>query len=170
MLKQFYNDAILIKLFVTDGKKYWSERVLRNKKEFEKKRKLKSEAGKKGMAVRWNSNNNVITEHNNVITEDNKGKESKVKEIKVKEIKANKIKEEDIHVIIDGLILTKEEYQKLCDKFGKAATDNKLEDMKNCKGLSKKYVSLYRTAYNWLERDKQRNQPDLPLTKKYAQL
>jgi hypothetical protein len=82
LIQQFYNDAIKIKLFVTDGEKYWSERVLRNKKELEKKRKQKSKAGKKGMAVRWNKDNTVITDNNTDITEDNKGKESKGKESK----------------------------------------------------------------------------------------
>ena len=79
LLLQFYNEAITIGLFVTDGKKYWSQRVLRNKDEFEEKRWKKSEAGKAGMRSRWGSNNTVITNDNKVITKHNKGKESKVK-------------------------------------------------------------------------------------------
>lgn len=79
LLLQFYNDAITIGLFVTDGKKYWSQRVLRNKDEFEEKRWKKSQAGKAGMQSRWGSHNGVITENNSVITKHNKGKESKVK-------------------------------------------------------------------------------------------
>lgn len=82
LLLQFYNEAISIGLFVTDGKKYWSQRVLRNKDEFDKKRQKKSEAGKRGMQSRWGSNNSVITNGNNVITQHNKVKQSKVKKSK----------------------------------------------------------------------------------------
>jgi len=75
LLLQFYNEAINIGLFLADDKKYWSQRVLRNKDEFEQKRQKKSDAGKRGMQSRWGSNNTVITKHN-------KGKESKVKKSK----------------------------------------------------------------------------------------
>lgn len=83
MLLQFYNEAISIGLFICDDKKYWSQRVLRNKDEFEQKRHKKSEAGKRGMLSRWGSNNTAITNDNNVITKHNKGKESKVNKRKV---------------------------------------------------------------------------------------
>jgi hypothetical protein len=82
LLLQFYNDAISIGLFVTDGKKYWSQRVLRNKEEFDKKRQKKSEAGKRGMQSRWGLHNTVITKDNTVITQHNKVKQSKVKKRK----------------------------------------------------------------------------------------
>lgn len=82
LLLQFYNEAITISLFLTDGTKYWSQRVLRNKDEFEEKRWKKSQAGKAGMQSRWGSNNKVITSDNTVITKHNKGKESKVKKRK----------------------------------------------------------------------------------------
>lgn len=82
LLLQFYNEAISIGLFICDDKKYWSQRVLRNKDEFEEKRLKKSEAGKRGMQSRWGSSNTVITKHNTVITKHNKGKESKVKKSK----------------------------------------------------------------------------------------
>jgi DnaD/phage-associated family protein len=95
LLKKFYNDAIEIGLFVTDGNKYWSERVLRNKADFDEKRGKKSNAGKLGMQTRWALNNSVITENNSVITKHNKGKESKVKESKVKERKGKERKVEE---------------------------------------------------------------------------
>src|SRR6188768_1611573 len=82
LLLQFYNEAINISLFICDDKKYWSQRVLRNKDEFEQKRQKKSEAGKRGMLSRWGSNNTVITNDNKLITKHNKGKESKVKKSK----------------------------------------------------------------------------------------
>jgi hypothetical protein len=109
LLKNFYNDAISIELFVTDGIKYWSERVLRNKEILDGKRRLRSEAGKRGMQSRWGKDNSVITENNSVIkkdnsviTENNKVKESKVKESKVniKDILSSKIFSDDSHQIL----------------------------------------------------------------------
>jgi len=85
LLKQFYNEAISIELFVTDDIKYWSDRVLKNKQILEQKRSLKSEAGKRGMQSRWVNNNSVITKNNSVITKHNKVNESKVNESKLKE-------------------------------------------------------------------------------------
>jgi hypothetical protein len=78
-LKQFYNDAIAIGLFVTDGEKYWSERVLRNKHEFDEKRIKKSLAGIKGMRSRWGSKDSEKQCNNDDISEHNKGKEIKEK-------------------------------------------------------------------------------------------
>lgn len=91
LLKQFYNDAITIKLFVSDGEYFWSERVLRNKQTLEEKREKKSLAGKKGMQSRWGSDNTVITSDNTTITKDNKVKESKVNKNKVKENKSREM-------------------------------------------------------------------------------
>lgn len=82
LLLQFYNEAINIGLFLADDKKYWSQRVLRNKDEFEEKRYKKSEAGKRGMLSRWGSHNTVITNDNTVITKHNKAKQSKAKKSK----------------------------------------------------------------------------------------
>jgi hypothetical protein len=80
LLLQFYNTAITLSLFVTDGEYYWSERVIQNKSIFDEKRLKKSKAGTLGMQSRWATNNNVITENNTAITKHNKVKESKVKE------------------------------------------------------------------------------------------
>lgn len=103
MLEQFYNDAITIGLFVTDGDKFWSERVIRNKQLFEEKRQKRSEAGKLGMQKRWASNNAVITMDNTVITKYNKGKESKVKQSKVDEIKTYLFNYTENNELIDAL-------------------------------------------------------------------
>jgi hypothetical protein len=78
ILHDFYKECIEIGLFVADNEKYWSERVLRNKQEFDEKRQKKSLAGKYGMQNRWASNNSVITKDNSVITKHNKVKKSKV--------------------------------------------------------------------------------------------
>lgn len=83
MLLQFYNEAIRIKMFVTDNEFYWSERVLKNKEIFEEKRGKRSIAGKKGMANRWAKDNNVISNDNKSITKHNKVNESKVKKSKI---------------------------------------------------------------------------------------
>lgn len=82
LLLHFYNEAITIGLFVTDGVKYWSQRVLRNKDDFEEKRWKKSQAGKAGMQSRWGSHSTVITSDNTVITKHNKVEKSKVKKSK----------------------------------------------------------------------------------------
>ncbi len=81
LLYQFYNTAIAIGLFVTDGTFYWSARVLKNKQLLDQKREKRVNAGKAGMQSRWHSNNNVIAVDNKAITKHNKVKESKVKEI-----------------------------------------------------------------------------------------
>lgn len=81
LLLQFYNEAITIHLFITDGTKYWSQRVLRNKDEYAAMYEKKSKAGIAGMKSRWGNNNTVITENNTVITENNKRKENKEKKI-----------------------------------------------------------------------------------------
>jgi nitrogen fixation protein FixH len=94
VLKDFYNSAITVELFVTDGVKYWSERVVRNKEIFNEKRNLKSLAGKKGMEIRW-KNNNVITDDNGVITKHNKGKESKVNKSNINNNKSLIVKQEN---------------------------------------------------------------------------
>lgn len=90
LLNEFFDTAIEIGLFETDGTFYWSNRVLRNKEEFAEKRQQKSIAGQIGMAKRWGTNvknNVVITDDNTVITKHNKVKESKVKENKESKVK-----------------------------------------------------------------------------------
>ena len=70
------NDAITkFKLFQSDNKFFWSNRVNKNILDREEKRQKKANAGKKGMKIRWGKHNTVITN----ITKERKGKESKVK-------------------------------------------------------------------------------------------
>jgi hypothetical protein len=73
-LTSIFNTCVNVGLFVTDGTNYWSERVKKNKEIMESKRNNRSIAGKKGMASRYHS-------YNNVITTPNKQKEIKGKEI-----------------------------------------------------------------------------------------
>jgi hypothetical protein len=105
-LLNFYNTAISIGLFVTDGEYYWSERVMQNKVVFDEKRQKKSKAGKLGMQARWAKDNSVITKDNNAITKHNKGKESKGKESKV-----NESKEKYIDFIESVCLITGKNYK-----------------------------------------------------------
>lgn len=56
----------------------------------------------------------------------------------------------NIYKDIQGLILTEDEYNKLLETHDKYQIAEVLEAMENYKGLSKKYVSAYKTANNWL--------------------
>ena len=154
-LKEFYNECISIELFVTDGVKYWSERVLRNKELLYEKRNLKSIAGKKGMENRW-KNKEVITNDNIVITEDNKVNESKVKEIKGKEIKVNKRKVIGTTLFVDSDVNTIEKFEQsfIGTQYEIANFNYYFEVIKNwsdSKGEKKK--DWIATAKNWMARD-----------------
>lgn len=149
-LKVFYNECIAIELFVTDGVKYWSERVLRNKELLNEKRNLKSIAGKKGMENRW-GNKKDITNDNIVITEDNKGNESKVKDIKV-----NKRKVVGTTLFVDSDVNTIEKFEQsfIGTQYEIANFNYYFEVIKNwsdSKGEKKK--DWIATAKNWMARD-----------------
>lgn len=85
LLDSVINTCVTEGLFVSDGTVFWSETLRQRKQKFLELRQQKSDAGRKGMAKRWGSDNAVITENNAVITENNKVKESKEKESKGKE-------------------------------------------------------------------------------------
>jgi hypothetical protein len=154
-LKEFYNECIAIELFVTDGVKYWSERVLRNKELLNEKRNLKSIAGKKGMENRW-KNKEVITNDNIVITEDNKGKESKVKESKV-----NKTKLKDIPILFRDSIYNDIEVFSaafLGTQYESANFNFYYEKVKNWSdSKNNKKIDWIATAKNWMADDMANN-------------
>jgi uncharacterized protein YqgQ len=81
LIQEVITTCIKCGLFQKDEYTYWSDRVIRNKEDLEKKRLLKSIAGRKGMAVRWKYNTvkQADTNHNKV--KESKGKESKDKDI-----------------------------------------------------------------------------------------
>ena len=56
-------------------------------------------------------------------------------------------------IFVQTLSMTKDEYQKLIEKFTKETVDDKIEYAKNYKLLTKKYNSLYLTLNNWLKSD-----------------
>lgn len=87
---------------------------------------------------------------NVTVTQSNAIEEDKEKRIKTKK------KIEDIHIAIDGLKLTEEEYLKAINEYGELEVIRKLEYMENYKGLGKKYKSLYKTLCNWLKSDYQK--------------
>lgn len=82
LLQDVINTCITEGLFSKGDDTFWSESLRRRKGKYHEIKLKRSEAGKKGMAKRWGTDSNVITEDNTVITKDNKGKESKVKERK----------------------------------------------------------------------------------------
>lgn len=56
------------------------------------------------------------------------------------------------YITAQNLFMSKKEYEKLADKFGKRAVDEKIEYARNYKKL-KNYTSLYLTLNNWLKRE-----------------
>ena len=62
----------------------------------------------------------------------------------------------NIYKDIQGLKLTRYEFDSLVTKYSEQEVLDIIEAMENYKGLSKKYVSAYRTAGNWIKmrRDK----------------
>lgn len=80
LLQSVINTCIREGLFVSDDDMFWSESLRRRKEKYHEMKQKRSEAGKKGMAKRWGTDNSVITDNNSVITKYNKVKESKVKE------------------------------------------------------------------------------------------
>lgn len=86
LLQSVINTCIKEGLFISDDNKFWSESLRRRKHKYQQLKEKKSEAGKKGMAKRWGSDNADITEledsYNTDITKNNKGKERKGKKKK----------------------------------------------------------------------------------------
>jgi len=58
----------------------------------------------------------------------------------------------EVYKNIQGLILYKQEFEKLLKSYSRTDVDDVLLSMGNYKGLSSKYVSAYKTALNWLKR------------------
>ena len=94
LLQSVITTCIEEELFISNNDKFFSQSLDRRKQNMLNLRKKKSEAGKKGMASRWESNNTDITQlkqsNNTDITKHNKGKERIVKDSIVKESKKDK--------------------------------------------------------------------------------
>ena len=130
LLESVINTCETERLFVSDGVIFWSESLRERKQKFLELRQQKSEAGKRGMAKRWASDNAVITEDNKV--KESKEKESKRKEKKVKEIK-------EVYRTIQHLILTVDDYNKLRENFNEQDIEDILDEMENWAKLKTNY-------------------------------
>jgi len=134
--------------FQINGNILTHKRVTEELKRASEYRKIKSEAGKKGMKKRWGDNRDIT-------------KESKVKERKdnLKEI----YKEKTHHKkqFFDFVYLTDEEYKKLIEKFGENMTEQYIEKLNNYIGSKgKKYKSHYHTILNWSNKDNEQSTSD----------
>jgi hypothetical protein len=71
----------------------------------------------------------------------------------------------NIYKDIQGLKLTIEEFDKLREVYSEDEVLDVIEAMENYKGLSKKYVSAYKTAGNWLRMRKSKEvESDRPIS------
>ena len=70
----------------------------------------------------------------------------------------SKVKESKVYIRAQHLSMTKKEYDKLTDMYGKRNVDDKIEYAKNYRKL-KNYKSLYRTLNNWLKKDGKEQRP-----------
>lgn len=142
--EQFVNSCINdYELFVSDGEYFWSESLLRRMKMKDEKRRKRSEAGKKGAESRWSNGTDIAMPsqtHSNAMAKDGKGKEKKEKESKEK--------------FLDSVFLTKDEYERLIQDYGKATVDSKIEDLDNYIGSKgKRYKDHNKTLRGWLKKD-----------------
>jgi len=70
------------------------------------------------------------------------------------DIERDKKKKEKKYKYMDSVLLTKEEHQKLIDKFGETKTNSYIENLNNYIGSKgKKYKSHYFTILNWSKKD-----------------
>jgi len=69
----------------------------------------------------------------------------------------------NIYKDIQGLKLTQDEFDKLVDKYSTQEVLDIIEAMENYKGLSKKYVSAYKTAGNWIKMRRDKNKESIPV-------
>ena len=149
VLYQIINTCIAEGLFDSNDDKFWSESLLRRKGKMQELIAKKSEAGKKGMAKRWGTDNSVITEdntsNNTVITENNKGKE----------IKGKKKDIEDFFIECWGIYPRKKGKDKVSDSV-KAKRFKMGEEFKRCirrhnedvKGRELQHVQYGSTFWN----------------------
>ena len=111
LLESVINTCITERLFVTDGEVFWSETLRERKQKFLDLRQQKSDAGRKGMAKRWGSDNAVITENNKV-------KEKKEKESK-KDSSSQKFSDDSPEIVLSEYL-----YQKILANDPKARDPN----------------------------------------------
>ena len=145
-LEIFIDDCIKkYGLFDTDEEYFWSRTLLKRLSMRDEKTSKLRDAGIKGAEKRWGSDDHPNREAN----DHPNGNERKGKEIKVNDIKIKKDK------YMDVVLLTKEEYKKLVNKFGEDIAKDKIEELNNSimsKGY--KYKSHYYTILCWDKKNK----------------
>jgi len=163
LLKSVINTCIREGLFVSDDDMFWSESLRRRKGKYHELKQKRSDAGKKGMAKRWGTDNTVITDENNSnnndITNNNKVKESKGKESKGKEKKINvdaptPTPKKNKYGEFQKVCLSDEEYLKLNEKLGQLMAEDLITRLDSYKASTgKNYKSDYATILNWSRKE-----------------
>lgn len=110
----------------------------RDLQKYEQIRKKKSEAGKKGMAKRWNKDNNDNTCYKPIT--------------KITDSVSVSVSVKDIYRSFAHLSMSVEQFNKLQVDYTKEQIDSVLDAIENFKN-NKKYKSLYLTAKNWLKKE-----------------
>ena len=112
------------------------QNLKRDLRKYEEIRKKKSEAGKKGMAKRWNKDNTDNTCYKPI---------TKITDNVNVNVK-------DIYRSFAHLSMSVEQFNKLQVDYTKEQIDSCLDSIENFKN-NKKYKSLYLTAKNWLKKE-----------------
>jgi hypothetical protein len=160
-LHKFIDDCVNeFQLFKKDDDYLWSESLIRRMANFD----IRSVKARESALNRWHkqpqemptqSVGNAIAMLPQCDSNAKRVKESKVKESKVNNINNNGHKE--IYGEFNNILLTKEEYEKLSQRFGKEITEQKIQKLSGAiasKGY--KYKSHYATILTWDRNDQKR--------------
>lgn len=132
--KKYIQDCINeFELFAADDEYFWSNSLINRMKLAEEK----TEKRRNAALARWDKYNADAMQ---MQCDASKRNESKVN------------KSKDKYISAQHLSMTKEEYDKLVDQYGKVAVDDKVEYAENYTKL-KNYKSLYLTLNKWLKKD-----------------
>jgi len=114
------------------------QNLKRDLRKYEQIRKKKSEAGKKGMAKRWNKDNNDNTCYKPIT--------------KITDSVSVSVSVKDIYRSFAHLSMSVDQFNKLELDYTKEQIDSCLDSIENFKN-NKKYKSLYLTCKNWLKKE-----------------